>query len=210
MPKVSESALSFIDRSERIVNMLREGFYSLEDQSLFVQLDDQKRELLRNAAHDLYVRLKGVVCDEQRDRIRAALGRAVQVVLSWQVGHELRTPEQAYREQEIIQRASTILIEMQMHLVVQVKQNKKVPTTDSAKAAQQSSATDDKPPKRRPRGLLYQEVDALIKRGLKSPTAIAKHINQIDTREYKPTTAGAVRGTKRRIEDEEKQKKRTR
>ena len=129
MPTLSFRAKDFVDHCDKINTVLREVFYSIEDQPVkghwgehgeLYQLDDKERELLRGAANALYWRSGGLLADERRDRIRLIVSDAVELILSWQGNYLPVLPdEKAYRHQETVQKASTMLMEAQQDLIME-------------------------------------------------------------------------------------------
>ena len=150
---LNSTALAFINQADKVVSLLREIFYSIEDQKvvgywgehgLLYELSDEQREMLRGAGHDLYCRLRGLLPDHRRDRIREKLNEAVQLILSWREDpYELRTPERAHREQEIIQTASTVILEAIQGLIEQAKAERTL-DEDEGKIKSDSNKTPTK------------------------------------------------------------------
>lgn len=104
--------LLFIDHADKVVTILREAWYGIEDHmtaggGLYL-LDDDRRDFLRDAAHQVHIRALNLLDDDQRLRLREAVATAVALVLR---GHESSSWEEAYRDHETIQTATTLLLD---------------------------------------------------------------------------------------------------
>jgi hypothetical protein len=127
MPTVGPRELAFINHGDKIVAILREAYYSIEDQPItgewgehgdLYEVDEETRGLLRDAGHELYWRSKGLFQDERRNRMREAISHAVTIILAWQPDrYNMGSEAERYRDQETIWTASTLIVEAQGDII---------------------------------------------------------------------------------------------
>jgi hypothetical protein len=152
MVTVGRAARSFIDLGDNVVAILRAAFYSIEDQPVkghrgehgtLYEPDESERELLRDAAQQLYWRSKDLLPDGQRDRIRKAVAAAIKLIVSWKRNRcDLRDEEQAYAEQETLQTASTLIIEASGDIVKKAKKSTSPKKRPDVKGAVKNALAD--------------------------------------------------------------------
>jgi hypothetical protein len=151
MVTVGRAARSFIDLGDNVVAILRAAFYSIEDQPVkgywgehgtLYEPDESQRELLRDAAQQLYWRSKDLLPDGQRDRIRKAVAAAIKLIVSWQRNGYLRDEDQAYAEQETLQAASTLIIEASGDIAKKAKKSTSPKKRPDVKGAVKNALAD--------------------------------------------------------------------
>lgn len=112
MATCTSTELAFIDHADKVAALLRDAWYGIEDHMTagggLVLLDDGKRDFLRDAAHQVHIRTRNLLDDDQRLQLREVTAAAVVVVLR---GHEPSSWDEAYRDQEKIHTATTLLLD---------------------------------------------------------------------------------------------------